>query len=49
VELYCDKPKALWPRDAAGNLAMFTHHLDLRGLLREAPPELALSTGPEDL
>jgi catechol 2,3-dioxygenase len=49
VELYCDKPKELWPRDAAGNLAMFTRHLDLRGLLREAPPVLALSTGPEDL
>ena len=49
VELYCDKPKELWPRDAAGNLAMFTHHLDLKGLLREAPPDLALSTGPEDL
>jgi catechol 2,3-dioxygenase len=49
VELYWDKPKELWPRNAHGNLAMFTHHLDLRGLLNEAPPDVAVSTGPEDL
>ena len=49
VELYCDKPKELWPRDSHGKPAMFTHHLDLRDLLSEAPPDLALSTGPEDL
>jgi catechol 2,3-dioxygenase len=49
VELYCDKPKELWPRDADGNLAMYTHHLDLRSLLEEALPEESLSTGPEDL
>jgi catechol 2,3-dioxygenase len=49
VELYCDKPKELWPRDLAGNLAMFTRQLDLRGLLNEALPDAALSTGPEDL
>ncbi|HLJ14018.1 MAG TPA: VOC family protein [Bryobacteraceae bacterium] len=47
VELYCDKPREVWPRDAGGKLAMYTHHLDLRKLLDEAPPEL--STGPEDL
>ena len=49
VELYCDKPKELWSRDSGGSLAMFTGHLDLRNLLNEAPPDLALSTGPEDL
>ena len=48
VELYCDKPREVWPRDAGGKLAMYTHHLDLRKLLDEAPPE-ELSTGPEDL
>ena len=37
VELYCDKPHAEWPRDAAGNLAMTTRPLDVRALLREAP------------
>ena len=49
VELYCDKPKNLWPRTPDGKLAMFTHTLDLGALLNEAPPDLALSTGPEDL
>ena len=49
VELYCDKPKELWPRDSGGNLAMYTRMLDLKNLLSEAPPGPALSTGPEDL
>lgn len=49
VELYCDKPKDLWPRDASGNLAAYTRTLDLRNLLSEAPPDAAKSTGPEDL
>ena len=49
VELYWDRPKELWPCDSYGGLAMFTHHLDLRDLLSEAPTDLALSTGPEDL
>ena len=35
VELYWDRPQAEWPRDAAGNLAMFTRALDLDDLLRE--------------
>jgi catechol 2,3-dioxygenase len=38
VELYWDRPKELWPRAADGQLAMFTRALDLRSLLREAPP-----------
>ena len=37
VELYWDRPAALWPLDADGNLAMFTRRLDLEALLREAP------------
>lgn len=49
VELYCDKPREMWPRDAAGNLAMFTRALDLRELLNEAPALAVRSTGPEDL
>jgi len=49
VELYWDKPKDRWPRDSRGNLAMFTHPLDLRGLLNEAPLDVVVSTGPEDL
>ena len=37
VELYRDRPPEQWPRDAAGRLAMFTHRLDIKGLLAEAP------------
>lgn len=36
VELYRDRPRAEWPRDEAGNLAMVTRRLDLRALLAEA-------------
>jgi catechol 2,3-dioxygenase len=35
VELYWDKPQAQWPRTASGELAMFTHPLDLNSLLEE--------------
>lgn len=34
VELYWDRPREVWPRDAAGGLAMFTRRLDLEDLLR---------------
>ena len=34
VELYWDRPKDQWPRDANGGLAMFTRQLDLDDLLR---------------
>jgi catechol 2,3-dioxygenase len=33
VELYRDRPPAEWPRNAAGELAMFSHPLDLKALL----------------
>ena len=33
VELYWDRPKANWPRQPDGTLAMFTHALDLEALL----------------
>jgi catechol 2,3-dioxygenase len=36
VELYRDRPRREWPRDAQGGLAMFTRALDLKGLLAEA-------------
>ncbi len=35
VELYWDRPQAEWPRDDAGNLAMYTRRLDLEALLSE--------------
>ena len=37
VELYWDRPKEQWPRSPDGGVAMFTHPLDLDGLLKEAP------------
>jgi catechol 2,3-dioxygenase len=37
VELYRDRPREDWPRTADGGLTMFTHPLDLRALLAEAP------------
>lgn len=40
VELYWDRPRELWPRQSDGSLAMFTRPLDLRSLLREAPPDI---------
>lgn len=36
VELYWDKPKEQWPRDAQGNLQMVTEPLDLEALLQLA-------------
>jgi len=35
VELYCDRPRDLWPRAANGELAMTTRRLDLEKLLAE--------------
>lgn len=35
VELYWDRPEEEWPRDAQGKPAMYTHPLDLDGLLAE--------------
>ncbi len=33
VELYCDRPREAWPRDASGTLAMVTEPLGLDDLL----------------
>jgi catechol 2,3-dioxygenase len=33
LELYRDRPAAEWPRDAQGNLAMYTRRLDLQALV----------------
>lgn len=35
VELYWDRPRDQWPVDENGRLTMYTHRLDLNGLLRE--------------
>jgi catechol 2,3-dioxygenase len=36
IELYWDKPKDQWPRDAEDNLVLVTEALDLEGLLKLA-------------
>ena len=35
VELYWDRPKAMWPKKSDGSLEMFSNHLDLHSLLSE--------------
>jgi catechol 2,3-dioxygenase len=39
IELYRDRPRDEWPRDADGGLAMVTQRLDLRDLLAELDRE----------
>lgn len=36
VDLYWDRPQALWPQKPDGSLEMFTNALDIEDLLREA-------------
>ena len=36
VELYWDRPEDEWPKDASGNLAMYSRALDLKALLAES-------------
>ena len=36
VELYTDRPRDAWPRDAQGGVAMFTRALDLDALLAQS-------------
>jgi catechol 2,3-dioxygenase len=54
LELYWDRPREAWPRDADGRVAMFTRRLDLDGLLaelrgRREPARGALAwDGPRD-
>jgi catechol 2,3-dioxygenase len=35
IELYWDRPRDQWPRTPDGQVAMYTHPLDLAGLLKE--------------
>ena len=53
VELYWDRPKEQWPRSATGELAMYTHSLDLEDLLAAAhaqeEPAPSVGEGPKDL
>jgi catechol 2,3-dioxygenase len=38
IELYWDRPQEQWPRDAGGDLVMFSEPLDLQDLLALARP-----------
>ncbi len=55
VELYWDRPKEQWPRNADGSLTIYTRRLDLEGLLREMPagasnvPAFDANEAPRDL
>jgi len=52
VELYWDRPKDTWPRNADGSLAMHTRPLDVRALLRDAHGSVEARSpgpGPRDL
>ncbi len=53
LELYWDRPKEQWPKTPDGKLAMYSRHLDLHSLLREAslPDEPIADTHdpPKDL
>jgi catechol 2,3-dioxygenase len=49
VELYCDKPREVWPRTPDGQLAMFTRRLDLNELLSESQRGTEVDSGPRDL
>jgi catechol 2,3-dioxygenase len=55
VELYWDRPQALWPRKADGELAMYTRALNLGSLLAEtgatavSPDTSNPGAGPLDL
>jgi catechol 2,3-dioxygenase len=35
IELYWDRPRELWPRDANGQVEMFTRRLDVENLLAD--------------
>jgi catechol 2,3-dioxygenase len=53
VELYWDRPKDEWPRDAEGGIAMFTRALNLDDLLAAADDAVdaapKVGEGPRDL
>ncbi len=39
IEIYCDRPQELWPRDAGGHLIMYTRPLDIESLVQETASE----------
>lgn len=45
VELYCDRPREEWPRDAAGAIVMYTRPLNLEALRAAATGPGAVTPG----
>ncbi len=35
IEIYADRARSQWPKDSQGKLSMYTHPLDIEGLLSE--------------
>jgi catechol 2,3-dioxygenase len=44
IELYVDRPKQEWPRNNNGELAMYTHPLDIDSLMQELQQENRVQT-----
>jgi catechol 2,3-dioxygenase len=40
IELYCDRPKELWPRNLDGTIHMYTRALNIENLLTELKTDL---------
>jgi catechol 2,3-dioxygenase len=36
IEIYADRPRDEWPKDAKGNMTMYTRPLDIQGLMEQA-------------
>lgn len=49
LELYWDRPRDVWPRSPQGDIAMFTHGLDLQALVRELDSPDEPQQAKEDL
>ncbi|WP_152044611.1 VOC family protein [Aureimonas psammosilenae] len=46
IEIYVDRPREAWPRDAEGNMRMTRSPFDLRALLDKNPPALERASEP---
>lgn len=48
LELYCDRPRAEWPRAADGSVRMTTQPLDVEALLQQAPATSTARANPPE-
>lgn len=47
IELYWDRPQAMWPRTHDDRIAMYTRPLDLESLLAEVSSQATADTSPQ--